>query len=97
MDSDEIMGSDSFVNSNNDLYDYIIDPNDDFIDLNDYIMDSNDNLIDSNNDFIAPSSSFGVHWTGFLHSKQFKNNKARQYNAKCTHCDQIFEACKESM
>ncbi|CAG8780436.1 13536_t:CDS:2, partial [Gigaspora rosea] len=97
MDSDDIMDSDSFVNSNNDLYDYIMDPNDDFIDSNDYIIDSNDDLIDSNNDFIAPSSSFGVHWTGFLHFKQFKNNKAHRYNAKCIHCDQIFEACKESM
>ncbi|CAG8518270.1 11464_t:CDS:2 [Gigaspora margarita] len=54
MDSNDIMNSDSFVNSN----DYIIDPNDnDFIDLNDYIMDSNNDLIDSNNDFIALSKS----------------------------------------
>ncbi|CAG8770128.1 23966_t:CDS:2, partial [Gigaspora rosea] len=61
------------------------------------IIDSNNDLIDSNNDFIALSSSFGVYWTVFLHSKQFKNNKAHQYNAKYTHCDQIFEAHKDSM
>ncbi|CAG8646295.1 26320_t:CDS:2, partial [Dentiscutata erythropus] len=38
-----------------------------------------------------------IHWTGFLHSKQLKNDKARRYNAKCTYCAQIFEAHKEAM
>ncbi|CAG8809989.1 23187_t:CDS:2 [Gigaspora margarita] len=61
MDSDDIMDSDSFVDSDNniiDLNDYIMDPNNDFIDSSDYIMDSNDDFIGSNNDFIALSSSF---------------------------------------
>ncbi|CAG8817463.1 33801_t:CDS:1, partial [Racocetra persica] len=38
-----------------------------------------------------------THWTGFLRSKQLKNDKARRYNAKCTYCAQIFEARKEAM
>ncbi|CAG8453764.1 18309_t:CDS:2 [Racocetra fulgida] len=64
-------------------------------------MDSEDiidsDILDSNEDFITPPKNFGTHWTGFLHSKQLKNDKARRYNAKCTYCDQIFEARKEAM
>ncbi|CAG8855320.1 31024_t:CDS:1, partial [Gigaspora margarita] len=51
----------------------------------------------SNEDFIIPSKNFGIHWSGFLRSKELKNNKARRYNAKCTYCGQIFEAHKEVM
>ncbi|CAG8792006.1 1847_t:CDS:2, partial [Gigaspora margarita] len=52
----------------------------------------------SNTDeFIMPSSTFGIHWTGFLHSKQVKSAKTRRYNAKCLYCNKIFEAQKEAI
>ncbi|CAG8652239.1 16256_t:CDS:2, partial [Racocetra persica] len=64
------------------------------------IMDSD--ILDLNEDFITPSKNFGIHWTGFLRSKEFKNDKAWQYNAKLEqlgniYCDHIFEARKEAM
>ncbi|CAG8773624.1 5259_t:CDS:2, partial [Gigaspora rosea] len=31
---------------------------------------------DSEDEFITPSSNFGIHWTGFLRSKQVKNTKS---------------------
>ncbi|CAG8673671.1 24176_t:CDS:1, partial [Racocetra persica] len=38
------------------------------------IMDSD--ILVSNEDFITLSKNFGIHWMGFLYSKEFKNNKA---------------------
>ncbi|CAG8842260.1 31722_t:CDS:1, partial [Racocetra persica] len=82
MDSQEITYSQEIIDSED-----ITDPED--------IMDSN--ILDLNEDFITPFKNFGIHWMGFLYSKEFKNDKARRYNAKCTYCDHIFEACKEAM
>ncbi|CAG8750321.1 43807_t:CDS:2, partial [Gigaspora margarita] len=58
------------------------------------IIDTQNN---SEDEFIVPSSNFGIHWTGFLCSKQVKNTKSYQYNAKCLHCNKIFEAQKETI
>ncbi|CAG8765835.1 23204_t:CDS:2 [Dentiscutata erythropus] len=65
------------------------------------IMNSKDiiesDILDLNNDFILSPKNLGTHWTGFLRSKEFINNKAWHYSAKCTYCDQIFEEYKEAI
>lgn len=88
MDPQEIIDSQEILDSQE-----IMD-SEDIINSED-IMDSD--ILDPNECFITPSKNFGTHWTGFLRSKEFKNDKARHYNAKCTYCDQILEACKETM
>ncbi|CAG8772731.1 21688_t:CDS:1, partial [Dentiscutata erythropus] len=69
MDSQEIMDFENIMGSEDIMDSDIMDSD---------ILDSN--ILDSNNDFITPSKNFGIYWTGFLHSKEFKNDKARQYN-----------------
>ncbi|CAG8793137.1 12624_t:CDS:2, partial [Dentiscutata erythropus] len=83
MNSEDIVNSEDIMDSEN------ITESEDFIESED--------TLDLDEDFISPPKNFSTHWTGFLHSKQLKNDKAQRYNAKCTYCAQIFEACKEAM
>ncbi|CAG8848489.1 33934_t:CDS:2, partial [Gigaspora margarita] len=94
MDSQEIMDSQKIIDSQEIMDSQEIIDFEDITDSED-IIDSD--ILDSNEDFIIPSKNFGIHWSGFLHSKELKNNKARRYNAKCTYCGQIFEARKEAI
>ncbi|CAG8452847.1 648_t:CDS:2 [Dentiscutata heterogama] len=67
------------------------------VDAFDEVKDSDDNAtlsstmsIQNNSEtdeFITPPKNFGIHWMGFLRSKQVKNTKLCQYNAKCLYSE----------